>query len=162
MIGLLVVALLGATGDSRLELTTRGKIDVRVAMRSDATGSCTLTVADNTAQWRTMAGTNETVAGPSAYVPARAGGDRTRIDVLAAGFSVIAVLHDAQSGKLLAKVAGGCDRKEGPTVVTPPTSSSRTTSIYVPTKQSLVKRARLTGTVDGQVAQARSRNRDPL
>ena len=119
MIGVLLLALLGATGDSRFELTVRGKLDVRVAIRADATGACTLAVSGNMAQWRSIAGATETIAGPSAYVPQRTAADRTRIDVLVAGFSVIAVLHDAGSGKLLGKVAGGCDRREGPTVVTP-------------------------------------------
>ena len=123
MIALLLVAMIGATGDSRFELLIRGKLEARVAVRADTTGSCTLVLSDNMAQWRTLTGADEVVAGPSAYVPPRTPNERTRIDVLVAGFSVIAVVHDASSGKLLGKVAGGCDRKEGATVLTPAMAS---------------------------------------
>ncbi len=107
---LIVSALVGSASDFRFQLTLQGEPDLELAIRAADDGACVLRVANQTAQWRVLQGAEDNPAGASAYVPGRAA---TRIEVLSAGLSVIAVLHDKSSGKLLAKVAGRCERPSG-------------------------------------------------
>ncbi len=106
----LVASLVGSPGDSRFELVVQGEPELRISVRGGDDGACVLSISDQTAQWRVVQNGVDNPAGPPAYVPGRAA---TRVEVLSAGLSVIAVLHDKSSGRLLAKVAGRCERANG-------------------------------------------------
>ncbi len=111
MIAALLVSLLtGSPGDFRFQLVVQGEPNLTISVRGADDGACVLQVGNQTAQWRVLQSGTDNPAGAPAYLPGRAA---TRVEVLSAGLSVIAVLHDKATGRLLAKVAGRCERANG-------------------------------------------------
>ena len=142
---LIVAVLAGSPGDFRFQLVVQGEPNVNVAVRGGDDGACVLRIADQTAQWRVLQSGTDNPAGASAYVPGRAA---TRIEVLSAGLSVIAVLHDKASGRLLAKVAGRCERANGRTEVSGASRVVGKRDVDLCAKASFGDPAYFTGTVE--------------
>lgn len=145
MITLVLSTLLVSPGDFRFQLTVQGEPDLKVAVRAADDGACVLQVTNQTAQWRVVQGATDNPAGASAYVPGRAA---TRVEVLSAGLSVIAVLHDKSSGKLLAKVAGRCERANGRVDITGQSRVTAKKDLDLCAKTTFGDAAYFVGTVD--------------
>ena len=142
---LLLASLTASPGDFRFQLVVQGEPNLTVSVRGADDGACVLQVADQTAQWRVLQNGTDNPAGAAAYVPGRAA---TRVEVLSAGLSVIAVLHDKASGRLLAKVAGRCERANGRIDVTGESRVVGKRDLDLCAKTSFGDPAYFTGTVD--------------
>jgi hypothetical protein len=142
---LLLASLLGSPGDFRFQLTVQGEPNLTVAVRAADDGACVLQIANQTAQWRVVQSGADNPGGASAYVPGRAA---THVVVLSAGLSVIAVLHDKSTGRLLAKVAGRCGRATGRVEVSGASRVVDKRDIGLCAKTTFGDPAYFTGTVD--------------